>query len=78
MGNYTSGRIADVAAGSAVAGAPGRNEEIEITPEMIEAGVEAMSKHYYPHVEDDPWEEQVVSIYLAMDKLKPSQAYRKK
>ncbi len=42
--------------------------EIEITPEMVEAGAQALGA---PWVLDDPYSEIVVTIYRAMASLAP-------
>jgi hypothetical protein len=51
--------------------------EIDITPEMVAAGVAAMAEHHYSHAEDDPWGEQVVTVYRAMYALMPRAHYVK-
>jgi hypothetical protein len=41
-------------------------DEIEITPEMIEAGIEALCARHA----DDPYDEVVKVIYLSMETLR--------
>jgi len=66
----TSGRIADVAADSAVAGAPGRNDRIEITSAMVRAGVEAFEPFLFEdyHVFDSDHPKIVRAVWMAMCK----------
>ena len=47
-------------------GAPGRNDEIEITPEMIAAGVEACS--FWDIGDPDEW--KAVDIYRQMERAR--------
>lgn len=48
------------------AGAPGRNDEIEITPEMIAAGVDACS--FWDIGDPDEW--KAVDIYRQMERAR--------
>jgi hypothetical protein len=46
------------------AGAP--DDETEITPAMVEAGVTALAGCHYPHADPDSWEDQAIAVYRAM------------
>ena len=49
---------------SVEAGAPGN--EIEVTPEMIEAGTKALRRFYYDELNDDITREVAKEIFVAM------------
>lgn len=53
------------------AGAPGKEEEIEATPEMIEAGLDELWNHNIMEPRHDEMRIAVASIYRVMSEARP-------
>jgi hypothetical protein len=48
------------------------SDQIEITPEMIAAGIAAIASCHYPHADPDSWEGMASDVYRAMRLARPS------
>jgi hypothetical protein len=59
-------RCQDAATGAPAPEAGAPEHEIEITPEMIEAGIEAIAYAFRGHGETDDFEDIAIAVYSAM------------
>jgi hypothetical protein len=65
---------AATSANASGAGAP--DAEIEITPEMIEAGIDRLSSHYFAFCDGESLDQIVRIVFLAMEEARRGSGHK--